>query len=94
MKINVGEIELRLKSHLLPKNPTANIVYPEVEVLMRLVDICHKNSYTEIDKESSKLRTYGTVKKEAGEEPYPRFVKNVNSKIGFQRVSFDFQITD
>ena len=64
---------------------SGDVSNPEVEVFKRLVDIFHQNAFTEINKESSKLRTYSTVKKEAGEEPYLRFVKNVKDRISMSK---------
>lgn len=58
---------------------------PEVEVFKRLVDIFHQNAFTEISRESSKLRTYSLVKKEAGEEPYLNFVKNSNDRMSMTK---------
>ena len=58
---------------------------PEVEVFKRLVDIFHQNAFAEISRESSKLRTYSLVKKEAGEEPYLNFVKNSNDRMSMTK---------
>ena len=58
---------------------------PEVKVFERLVDIFYQNSFAEIKKETSKLRTYGLIKKEAGEEPYLRAVSNVKDRISMSK---------
>ena len=58
---------------------------PEVAVFKRLVDIFHQNAFTEIKKETSKLRTYSLVKKEAGEEPYLKRIKNVKERISMTK---------
>ena len=63
----------------------SDVLNPEVDVFKRLVDIFHQSSFTEIDKQSIKLRTYSTAKKEAGEEPYLRFVKNVKDRISMSK---------
>ena len=62
-----------------------NISNPEVKVFNRLVDIFYQNTFAEIEKESSKLRTYSIVKKEAGEEPYLSFVRNVKDRISMSK---------
>ena len=64
---------------------SGDISNPEVEVFKRLVDIFYQNAFAEIKKESSKLRTYGLVKLEAGEEPYLRTVKNVRDRISMSK---------
>ena len=58
---------------------------PEVEVFKRLADIFHQNAFTGISRESSKLRTYSLLKKEAGEEPYLYFVKNINDRMSMTK---------
>ena len=67
-----------------------NIMYddterPEMEAFKRLVDIFHQNSFAEISKDTNKLRTYSLLKKEAGEEPYLNFVKNINDRISMTK---------
>ena len=64
---------------------SGDVSNPEVEVFKRLVDIFYQNTFAEIKKESSKLRTYSIVKMEAGEEPYLRFVKNVKDRISMSK---------
>ena len=58
---------------------------PETIVYKRLVDIFHQNAFAEIPLETSKLRTYSLVKKEAGEEPYLKTVKNVKDRISMTK---------
>ena len=64
---------------------SGDVSNPEVEVFKRLVDIFYQNTFADIKKESSKLRTYSIVKMEAGEEPYLRFVKNVKDRISMSK---------
>ena len=62
-----------------------NISTPEVIVHKRIVDIFHQRSFSEISQESSKLRTYSLIKKEAGREPYLLSVKNVEDRISMTK---------
>ena len=62
-----------------------NISTPEVVVHKRIVDIFHQKSFSEISQESSKLRTYSLIKKEAGREPYLLSVKNVEDRISMTK---------
>ena len=58
---------------------------PEILVYKRLVDIFYQNAFAEIAQETSKLRTYSLVKKEAGEEPYLKTVKNIKDRISMTK---------
>ena len=58
---------------------------PEIVVHKRIVDIFHQKSFTEISKESSKLRTYSLLKKEVKREPYLLCVKNVEDRISMTK---------
>ena len=59
---------------------------PEVIVYKRLVDMFHQNVFTEIAQETSKLRTYSLVKREVGEEPYLKAVKNIKDRISMTKL--------
>ena len=58
---------------------------PEVVVYKRVTDVFLQNAFTEISKESSKLRTYCLVKKEFRREPYLKSVKNVKDRISMTK---------
>ena len=58
---------------------------PEDLFFARSVDIFHQNSFSEINKEHSKLRTYKLVKSKIGREPYLDHIKNIQDRIAFTK---------
>ena len=54
-------------------------------VYQRNVDIFHQGAFGDITSSTSKLRTYGLIKSEIGEEPYLRMVKNVKDRISITK---------
>ena len=51
----------------------------------RMCDIFHQNSFEEIKKESSKLRTYGVLKTEIGYESYLSQIKDTQVRISLTK---------
>ena len=51
----------------------------------RIVDIFYQNSFAEINRENSKLRTYKLLKTSIKQEPYITEIKNVNDRIAFSK---------
>ena len=49
------------------------------------MDIFHQKAFAEISDQNSKMRTYGLIKSEIGEEPYLRIVKNVKDRISMTK---------
>ena len=58
---------------------------PENRVFQRNIDIFHQKAFAEISNESSKLRTYGLIKSELGEEPYLGIVGNIKDRVSMTR---------
>ena len=59
---------------------------PENIFFSRAVDIFHQESFSEIHKENSKLRTYKLFKDKIGREPYLDSIKNVQDRIAFTKL--------
>ena len=49
--------------------------------LFRSMDIFHQNSFAELDRENSKLRTYKLLKTEIGREPYLNHIRNIEDRM-------------
>ena len=64
----------------LNKDDTAHI-----SSFQRLCDIFHQNTFHEIRKESSKLRTYSLLKTQIGYENYLSKIENIKHNIAFTK---------
>ena len=58
---------------------------PEKIIFQRNVDIFHQKAFGDITSNSSKMRTYGILQSEVGEEPYLRIVRNVKDRISMTK---------
>lgn len=58
---------------------------PEKLTYKRNTDIFHQKAFANISNAESKLRTYGIIKCEIGEEPYLRTVKNIKDRISMTK---------
>ena len=56
------------------------------DVFRRMQDIFHQESFVEIGKESSKLRTYGRIKTEIGREEYLANISNLNERTAISKI--------
>ena len=52
----------------------------------RTIDIFHQNSFAEISKENSKLRTYKLIKDTIGRESYLDDIRNVHDRISLTKL--------
>ena len=57
------------------------------DVFRRMQDIFHQESFVEIGKESSKLRTYGRIKTEIGREEYLANISNLNERTDISKIN-------
>ena len=80
-----------IKSHLA-QNGLQYIMYrgstnqlPHNVFFKRITDIFYQNSFAEINRENSKLRTYKLLKTTIGQEPYITEIQNVNHRIAFSK---------
>ena len=58
---------------------------PEKLAYKRNTDIFYQKAFANISNAESKLRTYGIIKCEIGEEPYLRYVKNIKDRISMTK---------
>ena len=56
------------------------------DVFRRMQDIFHQESFVEIGKESSKLRTYGSIKTNIGREEYLANISNLNERTAISKI--------
>ena len=56
------------------------------DVFRRMQDIFHQESFVEIGKESSKLRTYRRIKTEIGREEYLANISNLNERTAISKI--------
>ena len=56
-----------------------------IQLLQRMTDIFHQNSFSEIKKETSKLRTYSIIKTEIGYEQYLSQIQNIQDRISLTK---------
>ena len=71
---SIGMQNIFLHGNISPRS-TENLFFA------RSVDIFHQNSFAELNRENSKLRTYKFLKTEIGREPYLKNTKNIQDRI-------------
>ena len=55
------------------------------QAFQRMSDIFHQNSFSEIKKDSSKLRTYSMIKTQIGYENYLSHIQNIQNRVSFTK---------
>jgi len=58
----------------------------EIPTMARMTDIFHQESFAEIHREGSKLRTYAKLKQEQGMESYIHNITNVEKRIALSKI--------
>ena len=79
-KIRQTLAEIGMFGDFLSKNLTTHTL-----AFQRMTDIFHQNSFSEIGKDSSKLRTYSKIKTKIGYEKYLTQIQNTNTRISFTK---------
>ena len=72
--------EIGMYDAYLEQNRNAHIT-----IFQRLVDTFHQNAFSEIGRESSKLRTYHIIKTNIGYEDYLNEIQNIEARVAFTK---------
>ena len=63
-----------------------NVNLLQIIAMKRMSDIFHQESFTEINKEGNKLRTYAKIKLEKGYENYLSIMTNVDKRTALSKI--------
>ena len=72
--------EIGMYDAYLEQNRNAHIT-----IFQRLIDTFHQNAFSEIGRESSKLRTYHIIKTKIGYEDYLNEIQNIEARVAFTK---------